>query len=52
MVSSDKGIILVRISWDILKVETYRFSEQKYELLSIPFYLVDRLLELIDQFIG
>ncbi|TET48462.1 MAG: DUF4143 domain-containing protein [Actinomycetota bacterium] len=52
MGSSNKDIILVRISWDSLKIETYRFSGQKYELLSIPFYLVDRLLELIDQFIG
>ena len=52
MGSSDKGIILVRISWDSLKVETYRFSGCKYKLLSIPFYLVDRLPELIDQFIA
>jgi predicted AAA+ superfamily ATPase len=52
MRSSNKDVILVRISWDSLKVETYRFSGQKYELLSIPFYLVDRLPELIDQFIG
>ncbi|MCD4669171.1 MAG: hypothetical protein K8S14_01860 [Actinomycetia bacterium] len=51
MASSNKDIILVRISWDSLKIETYRFSGQKYVLLSAPFYLVDRLPELIDQFI-
>jgi len=52
MGSSDKDIILVRICWDSLKVETYKFSDQIYKLLSIPFYLVDRLTELVDQFIG
>lgn len=52
MGSSDKDIVLVRISWDNLKVETYKFSGQVYKLLSIPFYLVDRLPELVDQHIG
>ncbi|HAJ95657.1 MAG TPA: hypothetical protein DCP02_05415 [Actinobacteria bacterium] len=51
MGSSNKDIILVRIFWDSLKVETYRFSGQKYVVLSAPFYLVDRLPELIDQFV-
>ena len=51
MADTGKNIILIRISWDSLKVETYKFSERIYNLLSIPFYLVDRLIELVDQFI-
>ncbi len=52
MGSSDRDVILIRISWDGLKVETYKFWGHIYKLLSIPFYLVDRLPELVEQFIG
>jgi predicted AAA+ superfamily ATPase len=52
MGNSDKNIILVRVSWDILKVETYKFSGFLYKILSIPFYLIDRWPELVNQFIG
>jgi predicted AAA+ superfamily ATPase len=50
MGSSGKNIIMVRISWDSLKVETYRFSGRSYRLLSLPFFLIDRLHDLISQF--
>jgi predicted AAA+ superfamily ATPase len=52
MGNTDKNIILVRISWDSLKVETYKFSGCTYRLLSLPFYLIDRWSELVNQFIG
>ena len=51
MGDSNKDTILIRTSWDSLKVEKYRFSGQNYKVLSIPFYLVDRLPELVNQFI-
>ncbi|MBN1299061.1 MAG: ATP-binding protein [Actinobacteria bacterium] len=44
----NKDIILIRISWDNLKVEKYRFAGNAYKVLSIPFYLTDRLPGLID----
>jgi len=50
MASADKNVIAVRISWDDLKVETYEFSGKTYKLLSIPFYLIDRLPDLVDRF--
>jgi len=52
MGNADKNIILVRISWDSLKEETYKFSGCTYRLLSLPFYLIDRWSELVNQFIG
>jgi len=52
MGNADKNIIPVRISWDSLKVETYKFSGCTYRLLSLPFYLIDRWSELVNQFIG
>jgi len=52
MGNADKNIILVRISWDSLKVETYKFSGLTYRVLSLPFYLIDRWSELVNQFIG
>ena len=52
MSNADKNIILVRISWDNLKVETYKFSGLTYRVLSLPFYLIDRWSELVNQFIG
>ena len=52
MGNAGKHIILVRISWDSLKVETYKFSGCTYRLLSLPFYLIDRWPELVNQFIG
>ena len=52
MGNADKNIILVRISWDSLKVETYKFSGLTYRVLSLPFCLIDRWSELVNQFIG
>jgi len=51
MASADENIIAVRVSWDDLKVEKYEFAGKTYKLLSIPFYLIDRLPELVDWFI-
>jgi len=51
MGNADKHIILVRISWDSLKVETWKFAGHTYRLLSLPFYLIDRWPELVNQFI-
>jgi uncharacterized protein len=51
MGNSSNDVILVRVSWDKPGVEEYRYSEQRFNVLSFPFYLVDRLHELVDQFI-
>ena len=51
MASADKNVIPVRVSWDDLKIEKYEFSGKTYKLLSIPFYLIDRLTDLVDRFI-
>ncbi|MEI7615603.1 MAG: AAA family ATPase [Actinomycetota bacterium] len=51
MCNADKNIIPVRVSWDTLKVETYKFSGGSYRILSLPFYLIDRWEELVNQFI-
>jgi predicted AAA+ superfamily ATPase len=38
----DPTAALVRVSWDDLKNETWKFSGKEYKVLSIPFYLIDR----------
>ena len=50
MSNSNKDVILVRVSWEKLRLESYEYADQKYNVFSIPFYLVDRLCELVDQF--
>lgn len=52
MGGTDSNIVLVRISWDKLNVEKWEFAGKTYRLLSLPFYLIDRWQELINQFIG
>jgi len=46
--SIDSSVILVRISWDPLGIEHHHYHNQSYQILSIPFYLMDRILELVD----
>src|SRR3989338_1044479 len=45
--TNDK-IILVRVSWDPLKAETFESAGQTYRVLSLPFYLIDRWRSLVD----
>jgi predicted AAA+ superfamily ATPase len=52
MGSTDSNVVLVRISWDNLNIEKWKFAGKTYRLLSLPFYLIDRCQELINQFIG
>ena len=51
MGSNDPNVILVRISWDNLTIEKWKFAGNNYRLLSLPFYLIDRWQDLITQFI-
>ena len=41
-------VIPVRVSWDGLGVEEYQYSGKKYKILSVPFYLLER----IDEFLA
>lgn len=43
----DPSVTLVRISWDPLGLESHHHGEKNYKILSVPFYLVDRIMELI-----
>ena len=46
-IGGDK-VIPVRVSWDELGVEKYLYNGKNYKVLSIPFYLLER----IDEFLG
>jgi predicted AAA+ superfamily ATPase len=52
MGNSNKDVILARVSWDNLGVEKWDYAGNKYEVLSLPFYLLDRWEDLVKQFIG
>lgn len=41
-------VIPVRVSWDKLGIENYEHGGKKYKILSIPFYLLER----IDEFLA
>lgn len=43
----DPTATLVRISWDPLNLEKHRYNNKNYQILSIPFYLLDRILGLV-----
>lgn len=45
-IGGDK-VIPVRVSWDKFGIEKYRYSNKKYEILNIPFYLLERIDELL-----
>jgi predicted AAA+ superfamily ATPase len=38
----DPNAILVRVSWDNLGVESWKYAGKEYPILSLPFYLIDR----------
>ena len=37
-----KQILPLRVSWDNLGMEKYTHSGKKYEIMSVPFYLLER----------
>lgn len=48
MMESDPGkVIPVRVSWDKLGIEKYKYSGKEYKILSLPFYLLERWEEFI-----
>ena len=50
MGNTNPDILLVRISWDNLNIERWNFAGKQYKVLSLPFYLVDRWEDLVNQF--
>lgn len=48
LADSDPTAILVRISWDPLTIESHHHDNKNYKILSIPFYLLDRIFELVN----
>lgn len=48
-IGKDK-VIPVRVSWDKLGVEKYRYNGKNYNILSLPFYLLERIDEFISNF--
>ncbi len=49
MMESDPGkVIPVRVSWDKLGIEKYKYSGKEYKILSLPFYLLERWEEFIS----
>jgi predicted AAA+ superfamily ATPase len=48
----DPAVSLVRVSWDALKKETWKFSGKEYPVLSIPFYLIDRWQDFLMQYLS
>lgn len=52
MIENDggKNVIPIRVSWDKLGIEEYTYSGKKYEILSLPFYLLERWEEFIVHF--
>ncbi len=46
-IGGDK-VVPVRVSWDELRVEKYQYNGKSYKILSIPFYLLERINELVE----
>lgn len=46
-IGGDK-VIPVRVSWDELGVEKYTYNGKNYKILSIPFYLLERIDDFLD----
>ncbi|MCX6053838.1 MAG: AAA family ATPase [Chloroflexi bacterium] len=44
----DPTAALVRVSWDNLGSESWKFAEKKYPILSLPFYLIDRYQDFLN----
>jgi len=45
----DPSVTLVRISWDPLAIEAHRHGDKNYTIISIPFYLVDNIFEILSK---
>jgi len=45
----DSSVTLIRISWDRFSLESHHHNGRDYQILSIPFYLVDRLFKIISK---
>ncbi|PIP57647.1 hypothetical protein COX03_01975 [Candidatus Woesebacteria bacterium CG22_combo_CG10-13_8_21_14_all_39_10] len=43
-------VIPVRVSWDELGVEKYHYNGKKYKILSVPFYLLEKIDEFLVNF--
>jgi len=48
-IGKDK-VIPVRVSWDNLGIEKYFYNGKNYKILSIPFYLLERIDEFLTNF--
>lgn len=49
MIESNGGTVIpVRVSWDKLGIENYTYSGKQYNILSLPFYLLERWEEFIN----
>ncbi len=51
MESDPENVIPVRVSWDTLGTENYRYSGKEYKILSLPFYLLERWGDFIGEFV-
>lgn len=48
-IGGDK-IIPIRVSWDKLGIEKYKYSNKNYKILNVPFYLLEKIDELYGRF--
>ncbi|PIV70930.1 hypothetical protein COW57_02485 [Candidatus Roizmanbacteria bacterium CG17_big_fil_post_rev_8_21_14_2_50_39_7] len=49
MIESNPGnVIPVRVSWDKMGIEKYKYSGKEYKIVSLPFYLLERWEEFIS----
>ncbi len=46
----DPTAVLVRVSWDSLGIESWKFAGKEYQILSLPFYLIDRYQDFLKAF--
>ena len=49
MGDTDPTVALVRVSWDDLGIESWKFAGKDYQVLSVPFYLIDRWKDFLTQ---
>lgn len=49
MADLNKDLLMIRVSWDDLGKETIKYSGKEYQVLSLPFYLVDRYQDFLDE---
>jgi len=48
MADLDSTVTLLRVSWDDLKIESWKFTGKTYPVLSVPFYLIDRCQDFLS----